>query len=767
MTDIPPDNHSPLEVVDLARSFRRRGDVAAAAALLDAALEQVRISEPATAELAASAGWMRLERAHLDAMTGAVAASDRHAVEALKLFERGDDRGGQAAASMALGDTNWQAGHADRAVAWWQRAAAIAENVGNSALASRALAATALLELRRGGTEQAIKCLARAEELSETPVAAAVAGAARERAAGEWVERAARLQDDVARTTVALIRARLALRAGRWEEARLLLATAAQQAQQHGLPGVAVDALRLDAAVARKQGDPRAAVEGLQTAAAAARRAGMTVQAALVDAETVLALADNNEWSAAFELQNQQPSAEVASLPVVAAARLESFAVLSRRSHHFDAARKALREAVEIHRARADRVAELGGLTLLADLELAAGAVAEAQTVARHTVDLATQLQRRDLGLSAALTELRARALSTNPASDELTQLQRWLPVAEQNGSVAQRVAALDLHALWLARAARLDEALATAQRAAELAASQPLIRLRGKAAVRVAEILQQQGKTHEALTAAQRAAELARQAEDRVAHSGAMLTAGWALRSLGRHDESLLALGHAASEAAVAGRHDLAANAGFSLGDGYLVIGRNREARHCLADALTHGEKAGWVAVQVKICRTTAAAFANDGDWDSALLWLDKAEALDPPVAAVVVALDRARLHLRQGAHADALGALLQLDPAAMEPADRGGYYTAVGQARVATGDVDAACEALVTAIEQLRDVDQRELGAALFLLGQVEGMRGNGTRCGELLGESLVIAAKLGLAEQHTIRAVIERITKQAEQS
>ena len=81
--------------------------------------------------------------------------------------------------------------------------------------------------------------------------------------------------------------------------------------------------------------------------------------------------------------------------------------------------------------------------------------------------------------------------------------------------------------------------------------------------------------------------------------------------------------------------------------------------------------------------------------------------------------------------------------------------------------GEPHGAREALTVAVDLLRDVSPRSLGAALFVLGQVEGMLGNGTECGEALGEALVIAASLGLPEQATIRAAIERLHRQAEAS
>ena len=66
-------------------------------------------------------------------------------------------------------------------------------------------------------------------------------------------------------------------------------------------------------------------------------------------------------------------------------------------------------------------------------------------------------------------------------------------------------------------------------------------------------------------------------------------------------------------------------------------------------------------------------------------------------------------------------------------------------------------------SAVEAQRQGDERSLGAALFLLGQIEGMLGQGEACGEHLAEALVITARLGLPEQQAIRNVIERIQSQ----
>jgi hypothetical protein len=86
-------------------------------------------------------------------------------------------------------------------------------------------------------------------------------------------------------------------------------------------------------------------------------------------------------------------------------------------------------------------------------------------------------------------------------------------------------------------------------------------------------------------------------------------------------------------------------------------------------------------------------------------------------------------------------------------------------GRALLGLGRNDDAATALRMAVQAQRQGDERALGAALFLLGQVEGMLGHGEACGEHLAEALVITARLGLPEQNTIRSVIERIQSQAD--
>jgi hypothetical protein len=108
----------------------------------------------------------------------------------------------------------------------------------------------------------------------------------------------------------------------------------------------------------------------------------MAVQVALIDTELVLALADNASWTDAFEVQNREPSPAIAVLPQVAAARLESFAVLSRRSQAYEAAQAALTEAAAIRRARHDGSGEAANTAQLAELALLTGRLGDAAKLA-------------------------------------------------------------------------------------------------------------------------------------------------------------------------------------------------------------------------------------------------------------------------------------------------------------------------------------------------------------------------------------------------
>jgi tetratricopeptide (TPR) repeat protein len=577
--------------------------------------------------------------------------------------------------------------------------------------------------------------------------------------------RAAQQQDAAARATVALVRARQAIRVGAHDEARLLLSAAAQHAAETGAYGLQIDALRLDAIVARREADPRAAVESLKLAGEVAVGASLAVQAALIDSELVLALADNASWIEAFEVQNREPSAAIAVLPPVAAARLESFAVLSRRSQAYEAARAALMEAAAIRRARQDGSGEAANTAQLAELALISGQLEEASQLAERATELGRASGRFDVVVSAGITLLHARVRVGDASPDSRAHAAQLSIEAQSVGGVAQQVISLDLHAALLSLSGDIEQAQVVCRQAQSLAESQPLVRLRARTQARSAALLHLRGQHLDAAHAAQSAAELARDAEDRTSHAAAMTVAGAALRALGRHDESLLALGHASTEAAMAGRRDLAAQAGFALGDGYRALGHHRQARHCFAIGLQHAEAIADRHLIGDITRGIAACVAAEGNPQAALQTLNRLRAFDDPVLSAVSSTDAARVQLQLGAPKEALVLLSRLDAGVLNDAQRGDMLTVLGHALVASGRVDEAAETLAAAVEAHRGADDHGLGAALFLYGQVQGMRGRGQECGEALGEALVITARLGLPEQHMIRQAIERIHQQAE--
>ena len=160
------------------------------------------------------------------------------------------------------------------------------------------------------------------------------------------------------------------------------------------------------------------------------------------------------------------------------------------------------------------------------------------------------------------------------------------------------------------------------------------------------------------------------------------------------------------------------------------------------------------------------ALSYAEEGHHKPAAEARRAAVALGHPATGAACAVDAARASLQLGQVQRALTALDRVDPSQLDPATRGDWLTARGHALVANKDVDAAAKVLADAVAAHRVGDERGLGAALFLLGQVEGMRGNGQACGEALGEALLITARLGLPEQRVIRAAIERIHAQAGQ-
>lgn len=760
----PALNDRDMSVLALARLLRGRGDAAQAVQLLDATLSQARLQTPATTTLSADVAWLHLERAGLSQDAGDLTSADHHGLRGVFHFQRAGDRGGQAAAALLLGDLAWQGGNPEAAARWWTRCHALADNVGNPMLGARALAALALLELSMARPDQAEAMLAAAEHRAQTDLDEALAGEVLDTGT-RGLRTEARAETRVVEASVALVRARQAIRAGRWSAARLLLGAVAEVAQQQGAPGLYVDALRLDAVVARRQGDPRSAAEGLILAADAARAAGMLRLAALVDTERVLALADNEAWPEAFALQNQAPPPSIAAQPAVHAARLEAFAVLSLRAGNAIAAERSAAEAEATRLAAHDFAGSARATALLAEAQLAGGDVALAAETAERAAAAAVSAGRIDIEVAAGLTYLATLARHGAPAAARIAQAEALTERADVAGSAPQRIAVRDLHAAALVEAGVPQLALTVARTAVALAEDHPLLRWRGRARSRLAAALLATGDPNAALAETETAARLGVAAEDRITQARCLLIGGQALVALGRLDEAQLALGHAMQVAFSLRMPTLAGEAAFAQGDAFLRLQRGREARHVFEQAVDQARRAGTVAAQIRALRGAAAAAHQLGQSDVALAELAVAASLAGGLEAGRCAVDRARIHCERQAPDAALAVLAEITVEGWPSTAAGELLTVLGQARAMKGDIAAAATHLTDAVAHLRAGSERSLGAALFLLGQVEGMRGDGDACGTALAEALIITARLGLPEQHAVRRVIERIQAQAE--
>ncbi len=788
MTEQTGPASDAIAAIDMVRALRRRGDMYAAIGLVDATLAQRRIGQPATVPLANHAGWLHLERAHAYASIGKVAEADRDAIAAMAQFERADDRGAQAASCLLVGDLNEQAGQPARAAMWWQRARSLAESAGSTPLAARALASLALSDLRTGQFDNADVTLAAAEDRAAQPLQDAVAkrihkvagdaapagqqatGAEPEKPAtgtdlrDQWVEDAAAVQDQVARATIALVRARQAIAGGDNRTARLLLSVAAEAGRELGATSLHIDALRLDAAVARREADPRSAVESLTLAANAAREAGLEVAVAGIEAELVLALVDNEQWDEAFALQQREPSAAVAALPGVAAGRLEAFAVLSRKAGRLDAAHKALEDAARVRAAAGDAAGRVRTVALLANVALAGGSLDAAEQAASIAASDGRRTGRLDAVVSAEIAMLRIRLRRGRHDEETIAAAQTLCDAAATVGTVAQRVVALDLCAALQLAGGDAAAAAETVELAIAAANDQPLLRLRAGALARRADVRLAQGAPRDAAHAARDAAEIARESEDHESHARALFVAGRALRALGRHDEALLAATHAAEESAASGRPDIAGHALYFCGNSNLAIGRHREALLAFGRALEIESMVSQPRLRGSILRGIAACQRALGDGTTAIKTLGQAAAIDDELVQALCQVDAATIEVDLGRHEAALATLEAIDQDALDKAGLGDLLTLRARCEVALDKKTAAAATLKEAVQAHRAGDPRGLGAALYLLGQVEGMLGNGQACGDALGEALIITARLGLPERHMIRRTIERLHTQA---
>ena len=716
-------------------------------------------NEAATAEMAGIAGWQLLDLAQSEAARGDLTAAGDATQGALEAFERADDRAGQAAASLLWGDVHWQNGDARAARSWWARARSLADAAGATPLAARALLALALQEQGAGDPAVAEALLDAAEDRAQHELSAGLPLDALDSAVQE-----AERMTEAARASVALVRAERALAQRREPEARLLLSLAAESAQRLGSLELYIDALRLDAALARRGGDPRSAVESLMRACDAARLADAPKLLDLLESELVLALCDNESWADAVALQERPLPPQLEGQPVLHAARLEAYAVLALRAGRPAQAADALAQTHGIRQQAGHGVAALRVALLRTRALIAAGQPAQARQEGLAARQQALALGRADLGLEAAVLAVQADlARHGQPAAADVEEIEALAGAASD---AAQHLAALDTAcAAWL-HLASPDRAAGLARQAVQIANHQPLLRLRARAKARLAQALAAGEAPGDAWAVAREAAEMAAQAGDEGAHALALGTVGALLLSDGRLDEGRLVLHHALETARSSGRRDLAAESAFSLGNLHATAHEWSAAREAFAASRTDAEALGRPQLALRAWRGEALTLRGLGQQEAAEQELVAALAqareagLAAETAAVTVDLAQLLLETRRARQARTLLAALPTQD--LPAVQRGEALTLQGRLLAMARELAPAAQVLGEAVEWLRQAHApRSLGAALLLLGQVEGMLGHGEACGALLGEALVVTARHGLPEQHLVRQIIERMT------
>jgi len=353
--------------------------------------------------------------------------------------------------------------------------------------------------------------------------------------------------------------------------------------------------------------------------------------------------------------------------------------------------------------------------------------------------------------------------LGTQPSAQAIEAL--TAQAADAVGS-AQQLAALDTAAAaWLG----LDQpqrATELARQAVQLAEQQPLLRLRARAKARLAQALAHNDVPADAWTVVREAVEIATEAGDEGAQVLALGTLAALLASEGRVDEARLVLDKARETARSSERSDLEAETAFALGNLHATAHAWPEAQLAFAACRTQAEALGHMHLALQALRGEALALRGLGRGDEAQRMLAAAlqQAQEAGLArqAAAATVDLAQLLLETGRQAEARTLLQGLDIRELPAAARGEALTLHGRILATARELEPAAEVLRAAVALLRQARQpRSLGAALLLLGQVEGMLGHGETCGTLLGEALLVTAKAGLPEQHLVRRVIERMT------
>lgn len=769
-TVAPP---STVDALDLARSLRaaRRGDEAQA--LLDVTLAQPGLQLPTTVDVAARVGWLRLERASLALDRADLAEADADVQAALALFERAQERGGAATAALLAGDLARLAAAPAPAARWWQTALALADSAGNGPIAARALTSLLL-----GGA--AVDAALELDELAaaaERRLQAALPDALPH---DDIRQPAAAAQQLAAELTLALCRVRASVRRGELIEARLALPTLLERAAELAEPGLAIEALRLDADLARRAGDAAAAVLSLERAEALAQRHDLLLPLWAVRVERTLALIDDERWADAFEHAAADPPAAVAALPALHAARLEAYAALSLRADQVPAARGALAQALQL-RARAGDVEALARCQVLgAQVALAAGEPQQAQAAGDALADDGNApLDARLAGMLVADAARARLGGGADGRSDHATARLERLDAAR---ALVERAPVASAVAWHLARceaaltAGQVEAALDAARAGQAQAQRAPMLRLRARAAAAVVTALASGETPALAVAEASPALRQAQESGDDRARAQVLLGLAHALSRQGRLDDAALAYSHAADAAQGPALAALAIDA--QIGQAQLA-GRGGIA----SDAVRLWRRAADAAAKARLpalaghaLRGLAQSLGVVGDAAGQRAALERAATLAPGVAQLAQ-VDLLRLRLLELPATTAAGGTEVAAALTAVAADAARLGAAAGgqavrleaglieaEALARAGDLAAAWR-LATELEApARTVGDRALGAWLLLAGQLEIAVGDGRQGGSWLAEALSVAGRVGGREVAAVRAVIERLRPQA---
>jgi len=759
------------DAITQARAQLAAGDAAAALGTATERLSEPHLSSPPSAETAATRGLLLLERTYALEALGRIPEADEAALGAAQAFRVAGLAHGQALAELALGDLAWRAGQPEVAATRWSVARAGAEAIGALTLAARALLSLATLEMRWGHPAEAEGVLALALERIEAARAAQRGGAA--------------APEEIALLEVGrcLLEVRRALAASQAEEARLLLRGAGRAAIEAGDPAPGGEAPRPEASLARREGRGADVIGALETAVALGRQAGDARVTALAGAEYVMALAEWGTVEAATEAAELlAPVGSVRDEPAVHAAWLEATGLVALRSGDAETAGARLERAFETRMVVRDEAGAARTELRLAEVALRSGRSAAALAFATTAGERATLAADAPTAVSARL--IAARALLVAGRSDAPRACAEARAATEGAAALGARglqAVAADLwaEAALVAGSAGDASAAIAALRAASGASGSAILRSRAEA--RAAHVALALGDLPAALDAAMASTRAAVEAPDSLdsgaevdleTRARALLVAGVALDRLTRVDEAVVGLAEARDLALRCGREDLAAEASFALGSARRHAGEREAAEGAFLDASELAERASLLGMSARAWHAVGVVRREREDLSGSLEALDRAAVATRRAGSATegarISVDAAQgwLQARETAKAEALlealGPIDASNPPFADPDLRAMAASVRARALLQRGRIDEALHDAQHATAWHREGrDRRGLGAALFLEGQIQAIRGHGQPAGAALAEAYLIAAELGLPEIGLIRAAIERLT------